>query len=227
MDLEKLIALLKGKFKGVRPDVVEQLALIISMTAKDEEAVKQVVDGLTSTEIENFGKKFQSTLDKERTNAIKTNEENLREKFDFVEKGKNPKEKSEGGQEQGGEKEDGLKKEINELKEIVKSFSEERKRTSLLEKASKMLEEKGVDKNYSTAILAGRSFSSEEEITTFVEETEKGYSAFVEAFRQNEIKGKTPPLSGEMTDAESKAFIEAAKAYGSDEGSCSFNVKKL
>lgn len=226
MDLEKLIALLKEKFQGVRMDAIEQLALMLSMTAKDENAVKQLVDGLTSTEVVEFEKKFQATLDTARTNAIKTNEENLRKKFEFVEKEKKPAKEEERKEKE--EEKNTLLEQIASLKTLVEDLVSERKTASFREIVAKQLDEKGVDKAFYNAILAGRSFSSDEEVAQFVEETNKSYSSVVESITKKTLEDKRPPLSGSLSKEDNEAFIEAAKAYGQSEGgSNSFNVKKF
>lgn len=88
--MEKLLELLKKKFSGVRQDVLAQLASSLAMVATTDEEQSATVEKLTVAQVEAFGKEYRKTVDTEVSNGTKTFEENLKKKYDFVEKGKTP-----------------------------------------------------------------------------------------------------------------------------------------
>lgn len=86
--MEHLLELLKAKFSGVRQDVLAQLAASLLLVATTEDAQKELVEKLDKAQVEAFGKEYRKTVDTEVSNSTKTFEENLKKKYDFVEKGK-------------------------------------------------------------------------------------------------------------------------------------------
>ncbi len=85
---EKILKLLETKFQGTRKDGLLILAGVLAMTATDEETATKVVDALTADQVKDFIIDFRKSADAEITKATKTAEENLRAKFNFVEKSK-------------------------------------------------------------------------------------------------------------------------------------------
>lgn len=115
-----LIELLKQQFagvQGIRPDTLAQLAAMIALVATTDEEKKSFVGKLTKEQVEAFQKDYRKSVDQEVTNSTKTFENNLRSKYDLVEKGK-----SGGGQHQ----DDDPKKELREmLQEMLKPMQEQ------------------------------------------------------------------------------------------------------
>lgn len=103
MTLQEIIALLTTKFSGVRRDGLTNLARMISLQATTIEEAQTIVDKLTDAQVNQFIKDFRADVDKEMSEAIKSNESNLRKKFDFVEKPK-PEPGGNGNENKGGEK---------------------------------------------------------------------------------------------------------------------------
>ena len=87
---EKILKLLETKFQGTRKDGLSILAGVLAMTATDEETAARVVDALTADQIRDFVTDYRKGADAEITKATKTAEENLRAKFNFVEKNAKP-----------------------------------------------------------------------------------------------------------------------------------------
>lgn len=85
---ETILALLIAKFSGERKDGLTQLASSLALQAETKEEAQALVDKLTQPKVTDFIKDLRSGIDKEITMATKTTEEKLKEKFDFVEKGK-------------------------------------------------------------------------------------------------------------------------------------------
>ena len=86
--MEELLELLKQKFSGVRPDVLAQLAASLVLVATTKEEQTAMVEKLTPAQVEAFGKDYRKSVDKEVSDGTKTFEENLKKKYDFVEKRK-------------------------------------------------------------------------------------------------------------------------------------------
>ena len=88
MTIAEIQALLEQKFKGERKDGLKLLARHIVMTAgEDDEKAKEAVEALTEDGVKQFIKDWRTDADAEITKSNKTAEENLRKKYDFVEKG--------------------------------------------------------------------------------------------------------------------------------------------
>lgn len=85
---EKILKLLETKFQGTRKDGLSILAGVLAMTATDDETATKVVDALTADQVKDFITDYRKGADTEITKANQTAEENLRKKYDFVEKGK-------------------------------------------------------------------------------------------------------------------------------------------
>jgi hypothetical protein len=83
---EKIIALLTNKFSGVRKDGLQQMARIIALQVATEDEAKALIDKFTTEQVGDFIKEFRTEIDKEVSESNKTVENNLKKKFDFVEK---------------------------------------------------------------------------------------------------------------------------------------------
>lgn len=83
---DKILALLTAKFAGVRKDVLVQMARVMALHCADETEAKALVDKMTIETVNEFVKEFRADVDNEVSKSIKTNEENLKKKYDFVEK---------------------------------------------------------------------------------------------------------------------------------------------
>ncbi len=102
---EKILALLIARFSGVRKDGLKMLARVLALQVSTEEDAKVVVEKLTKAQVDVFIKDYRADVDKEVSDGTKTFEENLKKKYDLVEKnGKNPKPSSGG---ENGSKADG------------------------------------------------------------------------------------------------------------------------
>lgn len=87
MDLTKaIIALLEAKFQGVRKDVLTNLASSIALQAEDEKEAKTIVDRMTAEKVNGFAQSYRSSIDREIQQSVQTNEQKLREKYNFTEK---------------------------------------------------------------------------------------------------------------------------------------------
>ncbi len=87
---EKILALLMTTFAGVRKDGLTQLARALALQAGTEDEAKALVDKLTKDQVDNFVKEFRGDVDKEVSEGNKTYADNLKKKYDFVEKKSEP-----------------------------------------------------------------------------------------------------------------------------------------
>lgn len=86
--LQEILALLKTQFPGVREDGLQQLAAGISLQVATKEEAADIVGKLTADKVQQFVKDWRSKADAEIGRANQTYENSLKEKYDFVEKGK-------------------------------------------------------------------------------------------------------------------------------------------
>lgn len=86
--LEEILALLKTQFPGVREDGLQQLAAGISLQVATKEEAAEIVGKITADKVQQFVKDWRSKADAEIGKANQTYENSLKEKYDFVEKGK-------------------------------------------------------------------------------------------------------------------------------------------
>jgi hypothetical protein len=85
---EKILALLVAKFQGVRKDGLQHLAAAIGLQVANEEEANQIVDKLTADKVSAFVTEWRRSADAEISRANQTYENSLKEKYDFVDKGK-------------------------------------------------------------------------------------------------------------------------------------------
>lgn len=86
--IEQILALLKAQFSGVREDGLQQLAAAIGLQVETKEQATEIVGKLTAEKVDNFVKDWRKKADAEIARANQTYENGLKEKYDFVEKGK-------------------------------------------------------------------------------------------------------------------------------------------
>ncbi len=85
---EEILALLKTQFPGVREDGLQQLAASLSLQVATKEEAAEIVGKFTADKVQQFVKDWRSKADAEIGKANQTYENSLKEKYDFVEKGK-------------------------------------------------------------------------------------------------------------------------------------------
>ena len=85
---QEILALLKTQFPGVREDGLQQLAAMVSLQVATKEEAADIVGKFTAEKVQQFVKDWRSKADAEIGRANQTYENSLKEKYDFVEKGK-------------------------------------------------------------------------------------------------------------------------------------------
>lgn len=90
MEISKITELLTAKFSGVRKDGIEQLATSIQLLVANDN-IETYIENLSEESVNGFVTNWRKTTDSEISKANRTLEQNLKNKFDFVEKSKQPK----------------------------------------------------------------------------------------------------------------------------------------
>ncbi len=83
-----LLALLTAKFSQARRDGLQQLARSLSLQVADETEAQALVEKLQEDKVTDFIKNWRKEVDSEVTRSTKTYEDNLKQKYDLVEKKK-------------------------------------------------------------------------------------------------------------------------------------------
>lgn len=86
LTIEQIVALLGQKFPGVRKDALQSMAGVIALQAEDEAAAQRIVDQMTAENVQRFAQTYRSNIDREIQQSNQTYEQNLRNKYNFVEK---------------------------------------------------------------------------------------------------------------------------------------------
>lgn len=115
---EVIIKLLTEKAPGARKDGLEIMANTLAMAAKDKENAKEMVDGITTEQITDFISNYRKGADAEITKATKTAEENLRKRYEFVDKNKQSK-----GEEETKEPEPGKTEPSAEMQKLLEQIN--------------------------------------------------------------------------------------------------------
>jgi len=83
---DKILALLTTKFTGVRKDGLNQIATVLAFQVDTDEKATELVGKMTAEQVNSFITDWRKDADAEIDKANQTRENNLRKKFDFVEK---------------------------------------------------------------------------------------------------------------------------------------------
>lgn len=83
---EKLLALLTTKFSQARKDGLQQLARSLAIQATDETESQALVDKIEVAQVTTFIKDWRKDVDSEISKGTKSFEDNLKSKYDLIEK---------------------------------------------------------------------------------------------------------------------------------------------
>lgn len=86
MNFEQILALLMAQFSGVRKDGLTQLARVISLQVTTDDEAKAAVEKLTKAQVDKFISEFRADVDREVSASNQTFENNIRKKYNLVEK---------------------------------------------------------------------------------------------------------------------------------------------
>lgn len=207
---EKILKLLETKFQGTRKDGLSILAGVLAMTATDDETAAKVVDALTADQVKDFITDYRKGADAEITKANQTAEENLRKKYDFVEKGKK------------NDPEDKPQPNIDEI--IQKATAPLLERIAGLEgqgiKATRRAQFDKAIANAPDTVKAllvenfeGANFDTDEAFTAYLQKTSETASKLAQDFNNTKLATMRLPQFGNNdpsgVSAEMKAYVDA------------------
>lgn len=180
---EKLIALLTAKFTQARKDGLQQLARSLALQVADENEAQALVDKLNVEKVTDFIKEWRKEVDSEITKSTKSYEENLKSKYDFVEKEKkpNPSAGKTDSDDMATLIANAIKNAVEPLQKEIQSFklgktAETRKQTleNVLKEAPESFK-KTMLKSFEKM-----NFESDEDFNTFVSETQNDLKDIVQ-----------------------------------------------
>lgn len=210
--IEKILALLETNFPGVRKDGLKQLANSINLTVTTEEEVTTIVGKLTAENVEKFITDWRREADAEIEKANKTREDNLRKKYDFVEKKEPPTEPTTEPSTPPAEPgnrgidptaiqkmiTDAVKAATDPLNQQIASIQG----TAVAATRKELLEKVFTDdipKSYKSTIMDGfqnRTFESDEAFNEYLNKTKENVAAFRQELADNGLGGITKPILG-------------------------------
>lgn len=241
MKIAEIQALLEQKFKGERKDGLKLLALHIVMTAgEDDEKAKQAVEALTEDGVKAFIKEWRKDADAEITRANQTAEQNLRDKFDFVEKGKpNPPTPpaDPNPNPNGGITPEQLKAAIAEAikpyTDKVAALEGANINATRKEQVEALFKDKNVNAAYKKAVMSAfesQKFEDDNAFNTYLESTKADIDTCVQELAdQGLTDGLGSPLFGNVNKDGVSAEVEAyiADRQNAEKGESPLSGKKV
>ena len=207
MTLEQIIALLLGIAPQARKDGLEQIARAIMLTAHTEDEIKAATAKMTAESINSFIQEWRKNADSEITKATQTAEKNLREKYDFVEKGKQDPPPSDPPQALTPEAvqkmiQDAVKAATDGLSKEITGFKTEQNTAARREILTKTFAD-NVPKAYKDAVLAGfegRTFADDAAFNTYVEQVKTDTAAFMQDLADRGLREHDKPAFGAVNE---------------------------
>lgn len=174
---EKILSLLTAKFSQARKDGLAQMARSLAIHTADETEAQALVEKITADKVTDFIKDWRKEVDSEVSRSTKTFEDNLKGKYDFVEKTPDPA-KPKPTDDIAAIINAALKPLQDKITSMEKGKSTDVRKTALETKL------KDAPEAFKKTVLKGfgkMSFESDEEFNSFIEETEADMNEFVQA----------------------------------------------
>ncbi|KAF5072881.1 hypothetical protein DSECCO2_197690 [anaerobic digester metagenome] len=215
---EKLFALLVAKFAGVRKDGLTQLARALSLQAANDEEAEVLVSKLTKDQVDTFIKEFRADVDKEVSEGNKTYADNLKKKYDFVEKKAEPGKTEEPTPENPTNIQDIIKAAVSEavkpLQEKLTGFEQGQVAKTRLQKLTEKLS--GCkDEAFKARILKDfprLKLDTEDEFTEYLTEIETDINTVNQNLANAGLVEQGQPIFGTPGKSEEDTFVQAMKA---------------
>lgn len=201
---EQIVALLLEQFKGVRKDGLTQLAAVISLQVENVEEAKEVVGKLTADKVSKFVTDWRSAADAENAKAVKTREDALKAKYDFVEKGQQQQQQQQNQETSGAITLDAIKQLIQaEMKGVQDSITSiqsgniaaDRRKLFVAELDNAKVQGKTREmllKNFDRV----NNFASEEDFTTYLTDAKADIAALAQETANIELQTHEKPIYG-------------------------------
>jgi hypothetical protein len=222
--IEEILALLKAQFSGVREDGLQQLAAALSLQVETKEQATELVGKLTAEKVTKFVQDWRKKADAEIAKANTTYENGLKEKYDFVEKGKQtppatPPAPSPSGTvtlEQIKEliqaEMKGVQQSITDINAGKVAEAREARFVGALDKAGI----KGKTRELLLGGFKGRAFKDDEEFNTYMTQQETDLAALAQEQADNGLLGGGKPIFGAVNeDGVSKGVADYIKSQQS------------
>jgi len=238
MTQSEILQQLETKFQGVRKDGLNQLAAAYALTfGDDDETIKNKISELTEEKVSSFVAENRKAVDAEITKAIKTNETNLKAKYEFVEKGKKPEPDNDKPDEKNADPdptqsaiEKAIAKALTPITDAIAVMQSEKitaNRQAVLEGV--LNENTKIPNVYKTSILSNfksQKFDTDEAFSEFVENTKKDLATFEQELTNNGFKNIGAPQGGNNGNPKPELPEEVA-AFLKHESDNQFEGKKL
>ena len=231
MNYEQILALLVAKFQGTRKDGLEVLARALSQTTETIEEAQSVVDKMTPEKVASFIKDWRKSADAEIAKANTTYENGLKEKYEFVEKGKqDPKPAPQEGNLTTETVAQMIKDAVKEATAGISAQVADITGAQLTASRKAQLEAiftEGVPEYYKKAILEGfegRKFEKDEDFNTYLAQQKENVAAFTKELAEKGLGEGAAPIFGKPgadgTSAAVATYIQeqAAAAKGEATG---------
>lgn len=217
---EKILALLLAKFAGVRKDGLAQLATAMSIQAADESEATALVEKITADKVNDFVKDWRKDVDKEVSESKKTIEDNLKKKYDFVEKKEpaNPDPDKKDPNDIAAIVAAAVSKAVEPLQQKLLGFEGAKTNETRLQQLQSKLD--GLPESFKKQKVEDFSlmqFESDEKFTEYLAKMETGVAEFKQELADNGLSGHSKPLFGDGKLSEEDAFVNSMKAINSEE----------
>lgn len=188
----QILAALKVKYPGMSNELLGLLADKLSAKITEEDKVQAGVDELDNLPIpvSEFAAFLQKESDRRVTEATKTHEKTLREKYDFKDKGgAGDPEKKPG---EGDDLQTKLFQQVTALANKLEEMEKKEKRQGLQDSFIKKLTEKKIPVSFAR----GRIIESEDQIDTMLAEAETEYTELKQSLINEELGEAKAPIGG-------------------------------
>lgn len=205
---EKLLALLIAKFAQARKDGLQQMARSLTLHVADETEAQALVDKIQESQVTTFIKDWRKDVDSEVSKGTKSFEDNLKSKYDLVEK-KTPTSKTEQSDDIATIVAQAVASAIAPLQQKIQSFESGRTVENRREVLTGKLE--GYPEVFKKTVLKNfdrMKFENDDEFATFITETETDGKTVEQELANTGLKGFPIP--------QHSANVKTAAAVASD-----------
>lgn len=217
---DKILALLTAKFAGVRKDGLAQLALSLSLQAADETEATTLVEKFTIEKVNDFVRDWRKDVDGEVSKSNKTYEDNLKKKYDFVEKkepGKDPKDPVD-PTDIAAIVDAAVQKAVTPLQQEISAFKSGKTTETRLQQLQSKFKDKNLPESFTAQKLKDfkrMNFETDEAFTEYLTELETDITTFNQELADKGLSGQNRPLFGNKTaegvSSGVKEFIDSKK----------------
>jgi hypothetical protein len=197
---EQIVALLLEQFPGTRKDGLTQLAAAICLQVETEDQAKEIVGKLTADKVSKFVNDWRSAADAENAKAVKTREDALKAKYNFVEKQQQQQQQQQQNQDGGAITLDAIKQLIQEqMKGVQDSITSitaantaaDRRKLYVAELDNAKIQGKTRDmllKNFDRV----NNFGSEDDFATFLTDAKEDIAALAQETVNTTLQQQKP-----------------------------------